>query len=407
MGSVFRVWKTMPMPVGATVSKNGTVTWTAKGKKRTGKLSKTGNVTVQVDTWTAKFRDENDKIRCVPTKTTIRSVAEGILAQHEKEVARIKTGVITRAELDKAQVKQKSLDELLEQFRTKMVADGSTAQHIHNALQRITILFARCEIDSVASIRRETVERWVANELTSKIRSMRTINSYVTSVKSFVQYLVDTGVLVSHPLKSIRQLNSDLDRRIERRAMTEDEINRLLRATASGICRPAGTPEERVLIYQLLLGTGLRSTELSLLTPGQIDFDRCRMRIEAAKTKNKKADVLPLRLDLVQTLKKRIETIGIKPHERIFHHDQVQIRRAFYADLKTAGIERIGSDGRCLDVHSLRKTFGTMLANAGVPLTTTQRLMRHSNPQITAKLYVDVDPMNMMQALDQLPKFSG
>ena len=56
-------------------------------------------------------------------------------------------------------------------------------------------------------------------------------------------------------------------------------------------------------------------------------------------------------------------------------------------------------------MHSLRKTFGTMLARAGVPLITVQRLMRHSTPQLTAKLYIDVDPIDMMQALDKLPVF--
>ena len=395
------------MPVGATVSRNGTVTWTAKGKKRTGKLSKTGNVSVQVDTWTAKFRDENDKIRCVPTKTTIRSIAEGMLVQYEKEVARIKTGVITRDELNRAQFKQTPLDDLLEQFRTKMTADGSTAKHIKDVMRQISTLFAVCEIDSVTKIRRETVERWIANEVKSKIRSARTINTYIATVKSFVQYLTDTDVFPSHPLKSIRKLNEELDQRKIRRALTQEEIDRLLSATAtSGATRRVGSPDERVLIYRLLLGTGLRSTELSLLTPSQIDFEHCQIRIEAAKTKNKRSDILPLHPDLVQSLKERIKATGIKPHERFFHHDNEMIRRTFYADLENAGIERIGSDGRCIDVHSLRKTFGTLLAKAGVPLTTVQRLMRHSTPLLTAKLYIDVDPVDMMQALNQLSIFS-
>jgi len=73
--------------------------------------------------------------------------------------------------------------------------------------------------------------------------------------------------------------------------------------------------------------------------------------------------------------------------------------------LKAAGIERVGKDGRSIDVHSFRKTFGTMLARAGVPLTTVQRLMRHSTPLLTAKLYIDVDPVDMTQALSALPTF--
>ena len=394
------------MPPGATVGRNGVVTWTVRGKKRTGKLSVTGRVSVQVDTWTAKFTDETGTVRRIPTKETNRKVAEQILAQYEKEVARIKTGVITREELEKSQVKHTPLDGLLEQFRTKMVAEGNTVKHITGALHKITSLLSECEIDSLAKIRREPVERWIANELANKEKAASTLNSYVTAAKAFVQYLADIDILPKNPLRSIRKLNEDLDRRKKRRALTEEEVMRLLTTTASGVHRKAGSPEERVLIYQLLLGTGLRSTELSLLTPRQIDFVHCRIKIEAAKTKNKKADILPLRPDLVQSLKERMETLGIKPHERFFQHNQKQILKVFYSDLQTAGIERMGSDGRSVDVHSLRKTFGTMLARAGVPLTTVQRLMRHANPQLTAKLYIDVEGGDMMQALEKLPAFS-
>jgi integrase len=187
--------------------------------------------------------------------------------------------------------------------------------------------------------------------------------------------------------------------------MSAEEVERLMQAVKTRKCRTKKHTEERALIYRLLLGTGLRSTELSLLTPNQIDFDRNRLTVEAAKTKNKKSDVLPLRHDLVQSVKEWVETHNVQPHERIFHFDDHSIRRSFYGDLKAAGIERKNPDGRSVDVHSLRKTFGTMLARAGIPLTTVQRLMRHSTPLLTAKLYIDVDPVDMTQALAALPVF--
>ena len=90
---------------------------------------------------------------------------------------------------------------------------------------------------------------------------------------------------------------------------------------------------ERVLIYRLLLGTGLRSTELSLHLPNQIDFERCRFTIEAAKTKNKKAGVLPMRPDLVQSVKEWVAEHGIQSHERIFHYEAKELCDAFYKDL--------------------------------------------------------------------------
>jgi TnpA family transposase len=64
------------VPEGATVKRNGEVTWKVRGKKRTGKLSGTNRVSMQVYTWTAKFTDETGKVRCVPTNTANREVAE-------------------------------------------------------------------------------------------------------------------------------------------------------------------------------------------------------------------------------------------------------------------------------------------------------------------------------------------
>ena len=82
MGSLVKIWKTIPIPAGATVGRSGTVTWTAKGKKRTGKLSAIpGRVSVQSDTWTAQFTDETGKMQRISTKTTVRSVAEKLLAR--------------------------------------------------------------------------------------------------------------------------------------------------------------------------------------------------------------------------------------------------------------------------------------------------------------------------------------
>jgi integrase len=238
----------------------------------------------------------------------------------------------------------------------------------------------------------------MANEIQKKILTPSSVNHYLTAIKSFVQYLTDIELLSSNPLKSIRKLNPEIGQRKKRRAMTTDEIERLMKATEIRKYRRKDKAKEKVLIYRLLLGTGLRSTELSLLTPSQIDFANNRLTVEAAKTKNRKADVLPIREDLVESLKAWIELHGVKSHERIFHYNNNSIRRSFYGDLKAAGIERKGEDGRSIDVHSLRKTFGTMLARAGIPLTTVQRLMRHSTPLLTAKLYIDVDPVDMTQA---------
>jgi integrase len=72
-------------------------------------------------------------------------------------------------------------------------------------------------------------------------------------------------------------------------------------------------------------------------------------------------------------------------------------------DLAAAGIPKTDERGRIVDVHSLRMTFGTWLARAGVPLTTAQKLMRHSDPKLTSNLYTDSALLDLQGAVDALP----
>ncbi len=55
-----------------------------------------------------------------------------------------------------------------------------------------------------------------------------------------------------------------------------------------------------------------------------------------------------------------------------------------------------------LKFHDLRKTFGSMLAQNGVSTAVTQRLLEHSSPNLTNKVYTNVDPV-LRQSVNQLP----
>ena len=55
-----------------------------------------------------------------------------------------------------------------------------------------------------------------------------------------------------------------------------------------------------------------------------------------------------------------------------------------------------------LKFHDLRKTFGSLLAQNGVSTAVTQRLLEHSSPNLTNKVYTNVDPV-LRQSVNQLP----
>jgi integrase len=55
-----------------------------------------------------------------------------------------------------------------------------------------------------------------------------------------------------------------------------------------------------------------------------------------------------------------------------------------------------------LKFHELRKTFGTVLAQYGISTAVTQRLLEHSSPNLTNKVYTNVDTV-LRYAIEQIP----
>jgi integrase len=58
-----------------------------------------------------------------------------------------------------------------------------------------------------------------------------------------------------------------------------------------------------------------------------------------------------------------------------------------------------------LDFHSLRHTFGSLLASSGVHPKITQKLMRHSDINLTMNIYTHVQPAEIHAAIDKLLDF--
>jgi len=253
--------------------------------------------------------------------------------------------------------------------------------------------------------------------------------------------------------------NSRIDVRRKRRALTADEILRLLDAARRrpllealtirrGKNKGAHTakirPEvrdhlimlgrERALIYKTLVLTGLRKSELASITIAQTHLDDAvapHLILAAKDEKNRRGSIIPLRHDLADDLQQwLIDQLRILQDDAHKKGDPIPttlppdmkllkvpsgLIRIFDRDLVLAGLAHIekrnGKDiiiktderGRTIDIHALRHTFGTHLFMAGVPLRTTQAAMRHSDPSLTANIYTDPKLLDVTGALDSLP----
>jgi len=141
----------------------------------------------------------------------------------------------------------------------------------------------------------------------------------------------------------------------------------------------------------LALGTGLRRGDIESLRIYDVDFENSNVTTRSKKTR-KSMSSRPVPLRIMEELKKYVSGLNPK-QERIFvdrfnqyRWDQIR-RKLGLGDFK---------------FHDLRKTFGSVLAQNGVSTAVTQKLLEHSSPDLTNKVYTNVDPV-LRQAVEQIP----
>ena len=76
------------------------------------------------------------------------------------------------------------------------------------------------------------------------------------------------------------------------------------------------------------------------------------------------------------------------------------------ADLADAGIDYVDDARRYVDFHSLRHTTGSLLAASGVHPKTAQKIMRHSDINLTMSVYSHTFKGQESEAVAKLPDLS-
>ena len=136
----------------------------------------------------------------------------------------------------------------------------------------------------------------------TKPLSAQTAAHYLTRFKSFSQWLVDDRRAPENLIAHLegKQITED-DRERERRAFTNEEIERLLLATMSGPVYGGLTGRQRHTLYVIALATAFRAKELASLTPANFHLDALRpfVAVRASNTKNRRVAEQPLPDELV------------------------------------------------------------------------------------------------------------
>jgi integrase len=167
------------------------------------------------------------------------------------------------------------------------------------------------------------------------------------------------------------------------KSLNDVQIRKLLAAA-----EPYVAMKIRIL---LALGTGLRRGDIDSLKISDIDFEKNSITTTSRKTKKSMAS-RPVSAEVMAKLSEYVCGLGVG-QEKIFN-TKFNYRK-WRRICKKAGLDD-------LKFHDLRKTFGSLLAQNGVSTAVTQRLLEHSSPYLTNKVYTNVDPV-LRHAVEQLP----
>ena len=236
---------------------------------------------------------------------------------------------------------------------------------------------------ALADIRETDVERFLA-DVVALGRSVETRNDYQRRLNALCQWAVRDRRLASNPLMRMQMMRV-LERRRSKRHLTPEELSALI----------AVAPAERAVYYRIAARTGLRWSEIRALKWSNIDLAAGWIRLEAANTKAKRADELPITDDLAGAL---VELRGDGPEDApLFATKPTRI--TFRKDCVRAGIARPEE----LSPQALRRTLGTYLAQAGVAPQVAQKLMRHSDINLTLRNYTNLKLLDLRGAAARMP----
>jgi integrase len=286
---------------------------------------------------------------------------------------------------------QTSIADHFKAFLADLEAKGRSRNTLSKYRNCIPVLRKRCGWVLVRDITAQSFTIWRTK---SDLRP-KTLNDLLGAASSLLHWMERQQLILANPLRHVERVH-DRSPREFRRALSPGDAQRLLNLA----------PPHRATVYLMMLYTGLRSAEMKGLKWEDFDLEAkspC-LRLPSSISKNRKSSVHNLGRELVAALQ-QFRPANSMPFEWAFKGKVPRVP-TFKRDLEAAKIPFEDERGRRVDIHSLRKSFGTMVAVSGASLRTGMELMRQSESRLTEKVYTDASHLPLLAAIDALPSLN-
>lgn len=347
---------------------------------------------VTVSAWYAEWTDAAGKTR--RKKVGARRLAEAFLAQRQDEVDRQRAGL---AAAPTGAARARALDDWRDEYLGLLAAKGNDETYRKTARARIDRVLRDCGWLLWPDVAPDPLVR-LLGAIRESGRSPATCNGYLRDVKGFAKWVAERlGVL--SPLRGVKPMNEEVDRRRSLAILTDTELAALVAAAEHGPEYDGITGPARALLYRVAAYTGLRSSELASLTPAQFDLagDPPAVTVAAKSQKARRPDAVPLPGHLVKLLRKafkgRDSTAPIWPGPWAKSKRQA---KWFTRDKAAAGITSLTT------FHGLRRGYITRLIRAGIDADLVRRLARHRDLKTTMAHYASAELSDLAAAAESL-----
>ena len=294
----------------------------------------------------------------------------------------------------------------LADYRAHLESCERCRAHIVDTTNICAKFFDAQKLVFVSEITSRKIESYISTLRDQNI-SARRVNCVLGSIKAFCNWLIKEGCTNNNPADKVNKFNESADRRHIRRDLSEIELNELFEITRKSDIHHGITGKERLLVYWLGAGVGLRWNEIYTLTRCDFSLDsECpTVTIRAENEKAGRGETLPIPLSLASELQEYFLANPAKPQAKTFNKMWTDRgAEMLRIDLDAAGVKWQKNDiGAVVDFHSLRHTYGTLLAKSGVMPAQLKRLMRHSDVNLTMKYYTHLSMNHLGDEIKKLP----
>jgi len=179
--------------------------------------------------WWGRYTDALGREKRVPLSTDKR-VAQTMLNDLVAKVERQKAGLDDPIEEET----HKPIDTHLADFEKSQRGKNNSPRYVLEIMGKLRRFVDACRWRRAGQIKATDVQGFLADLREEEGLSVQTSNHYLRAIKTFTRWLVVNRRLKSNPLDSLSMLNARVDRRHDRRPLSQEEFTRLIEVAEVG-----------------------------------------------------------------------------------------------------------------------------------------------------------------------------